>query len=186
MLGYEEDGDKKINWLKIRIKRNLWIKYICLLISIIILKSISSNVLENINFWSCSVLEGLSWIAPRSTFRTLASPYILQMTSGCLLSVSVNNSLFGGSSVKCCFSPRALSSIHCFSSGLWHRRFHLTSGFQPPCMHVSVTSAFLFPSCDLSPKLCSHLTIAVVEASSLNGSKHFKWATYESEILFFT
>ena len=34
---------------------------------------------------------------------------------------------------------------------------------------------------DLSPKLCSHLTIAVVEASSLNDSKHFKWATYESE-----
>ena len=92
------------------------------------------------------------------------------MTSGCLLSVSMNDSVFGGSSVKCCFSPRALSSIYCFSSDLWHRWFHLTSGFQPPCMHVSVTSTFLFPSCATAKSLQSCPTLCDPTDGSPPGS----------------
>lgn len=121
MLGYEEGGDKKINKLKIRrIKRNLWIKDICLLISIVILKSIGSKVLENINFWSRSILEGLSWIAvcPLSEHLHLPIFFMRLWLSGCFLSVSFSDSFFGGSPVRWCFSPRELSSIYCFSPDL--------------------------------------------------------------------
>lgn len=49
------------------------------LLTLSFFKGINNKVLESINFWSKSVLEGASWIPPLLAYRTLSSPGALHM-----------------------------------------------------------------------------------------------------------
>lgn len=114
----EDYGNKKVKKLKIRrIKRNLWTEDICVLLTLSFLKSINSEVLESINFWSESVLEGSSWISPLLVCKTLHLLVLFICLRLFLFSVSFRGSSFSAHLLNALL-PRTLSSVCCFFSAI--------------------------------------------------------------------
>lgn len=109
-VGYEEYGNKKVKKLKIRrIERNLWTADTCVLLTLSFKKNISSKVLESMNFWSESILEGPSWIPPLlacKRFRLLVLFICLRLFVFCVFS----GSSFSARPLNAVL-PRALSSV---------------------------------------------------------------------------
>lgn len=122
--------------------------------------------------WVC--VGGPSWIYALLAFRTLSAPGVLHIPPAvCFLSLQWF--LFLCPFIKCCFSPRALPSVYCFSViWVYTQVVSCIPKFQLPRIRKSVTQTFLFPSCDLAPKIHPHLIIvagypALRVVSTLNG-----------------